>query len=217
LRTLKDNIKNRGYIKPTPIQDQAIQHILDGRDLIGLAATGTGKTAAFLIPLIDKLFKIRNERAIIIAPTRELALQIQDEFRGLTQNMKLYSTSVIGGANMNRQISEIRRGPHVIIATPGRLKDLIQRHVIYLEDYSTFVLDEVDLMVDIGFIQDIKYFINLLPPQRQSLFFSATISRKVEEILYAFVNDPITISLKNRTHPKMSIRISSGLSTGLKK
>src|SRR3989344_1382141 len=102
---LKDNIKNRGYIKPTPIQDQAIQPILDGRDLIGLAATGTGKTAAFLIPIIDKLYKSRSERAIIIAPTRELALQIQDEFRGLTQNMKLYSTSVIGGANMHRQIS----------------------------------------------------------------------------------------------------------------
>jgi superfamily II DNA/RNA helicase len=195
---LKDNIKNRGYIKPTPIQDQAIQHILDGRDLIGLAATGTGKTAAFLIPLIDKLYKVRDEKAIIIAPTRELALQIQEEFRGLTQNMKLYSTSVIGGANMNRQISEIRRRPHVIIATPGRLKDLIQRHVVYLEDYSTFILDEVDLMVDIGFIQDIKYFIGMLPPIRQSLFFSATIGRKVEEILYAFVNDPITVSLKKQ-------------------
>lgn len=193
---LKSNIVHKGYTIPTPIQDQAISPILEGRDLIGLASTGTGKTAAFLIPLIQKLYSGRDERVLIIVPTRELALQINEEFRELAWDMKLYSSVIIGGANMNRQIHEIRRNPHVVIGTPGRLKDLIERKVLFLEDYANIVLDEVDLMVDIGFIKDIQYFISLMPPQRQSLFFSATISHKVQGILQAFVTNPVTVSVK---------------------
>ncbi len=193
---LKENISQKGYVQPTPIQDQAIEPILEGRDLIGLANTGTGKTAAFLIPLINKIYKDRNQKALIIAPTRELVMQTLDEFRNLTANMKLSSALIIGGANINRQINDMRRHPHVVIATPGRLKDLIKRRVVFLEDYSTFILDEVDLMVDIGFIQDVKFFISLLPQERQSLFFSATISSKIQEILQAFVKNPITVSVK---------------------
>lgn len=198
VEALKQNIKNHGYIKPTPIQDQAIAPILEGKDLIGLAATGTGKTAAFLIPLINKIYKDRDSGGLIIAPTRELAFQIYEELKALTLDMKIYSAIVIGGANINRQIQAVRHNPHIIIATPGRLKDLIQRNVIYLEDYSTFVLDEVDLMVDIGFINDIKFFISFLPKIRQSLFFSATISLKVHQILQQFVVNPVTVSVKQQ-------------------
>lgn len=193
---LKENILIKGYKEPTPIQDQAIEPIMQGRDLIGLANTGTGKTAAFLIPIIDKIFKNRNEKALIIAPTRELAVQIEEEFRAFSRNMRLYSALVIGGANAQRQIHIIRRNPHLVIGTPGRLKDLIERRVLHLEDFSIFVLDEVDLMVDIGFIQDVKYFVSLLPKVRQSLFFSATINPKVRDILQEFVRNPITVSVK---------------------
>lgn len=195
-RLVKENIAARGYSEPTPIQDQAIAPIIEGRDLIGLAGTGTGKTGAFLIPIINKIFIERTHKALIIAPTRELAQQIREEFYKLTEGMKIYSTLVIGGANMNRQIWDLRRNPHVVIGTPGRLKDLVQQKYIVVADYDTFVLDEVDLMVDIGFIADIKFFLGLLPKVRQSLFFSATISPKIREILQSFVNDPVTVSIK---------------------
>lgn len=195
---LKVNIQNKGYINPTPIQTQAISQILEGRDLIGLASTGTGKTAAFLVPIIDKIFKDKAQKAFIITPTRELAIQINEEFRSLTENMTIYSALLIGGSNMHRQIKDLRKNPNVVIGTPGRLRDLIERNQLYLNNFQMFVLDEVDLMVDIGFINDIKYFISFLPQKRQSLFFSATISQKVREILQAFVQNPVTVSLKTQ-------------------
>lgn len=193
---LKQNILQHGFMKPTPIQDQAIAPILEGRDLIGLAGTGTGKTAAFLIPLIHKMFTTRSERTLIIVPTRELAIQINEELKSFAFNMKIYSVLIIGGKNMQKQIYDIRRNPHVVIATPGRLKDLVSKKIIYLEDYSNIVLDEVDLMVDIGFINDVKYFISLMPKVRQSLFFSATIPAKVSSVLQSFVQNPVTVSVK---------------------
>ena len=195
---LKINIKNHGYNRPTPIQSQAIKPILEGRDVIGLASTGTGKTAAFLIPLINKLLINRYQKALIIVPTRELAVQINEEFRDFSAGLHMYSALLIGGANMHRQISDLRRGAQIVIATPGRLKDLIERRTIYLQDFANIVLDEVDLMVDIGFIQDVKYFISLMPKVRQSLFFSATIPSKVQGILQAFVTNPLTISVKKQ-------------------
>ena len=211
---LKSNIDYKGYKTLTPIQDQAIPHILEGRDLIGLASTGTGKTAAFLIPLIEQMSKDRSKKALIITPTRELAQQIQDEFRDFAYDMKLYSSLIIGGANMYRQITELGRNPHLVIATPGRLKDLIRQRAIYLEDYSTIVLDEVDLMVDIGFLNDVRYFINFLPKDRQSLFFSATIPAKVQGVLQSFVSNPVTVSVKKQdTSENVDqdvVRISSG-------
>ncbi len=195
---LKTNIKNKGYKVPSPIQDQAIPPILEGRDVIGLASTGTGKTAAFLVPIINKIYKDNSNRALIIAPTRELAQQIDDELYTLTFGMQIRSALVIGGASMNRQIESVSRKPAFVIATPGRLKDLLLRGQINLEDYKTFVLDEVDRMVDIGFIKDIEFFIELLPKVRQSLFFSATISPSVQTILNSFVQNPITIAVKKR-------------------
>lgn len=193
---LKNNILQKGYSQPTPVQDQAIEPILRGRDLIGLANTGTGKTAAFLIPIINTIFTKRQDKALIIAPTRELAMQINDEFKSFAQGMHLYSSLIIGGANIHRQVMNIRRNPHVVIGTPGRLRDLVERDILRLDDFSIFVLDEVDLMVDIGFIHDIKFFVSQLPKVRQSLFFSATISPKIKEILNQFVKDPVTVSVK---------------------
>ncbi len=195
---VKENILSRGYTAPTPIQDQAILPILEGKDVIGLANTGTGKTAAFLIPMINNIFKNRDQKAIILAPTRELAVQINAEFRSLAQGLRVYSALITGGSSMNKQIFEVRRNPHVIIATPGRLKDLINKDIVHLDEFSIFVLDEVDLMVDIGFIEDIKFFISYLPEKRQSLFFSATLSPKINDILRRFVKDPITVSVKKQ-------------------
>lgn len=193
---LKQNIANRGYKEPTPIQSQAIEPILAGRDVIGLASTGTGKTAAFLLPLLHKIYNDRHQKALIIVPTRELALQINEELKSFATNTSIYSALIIGGMNIKRQINDIRRNPHVVVATPGRLRDLVSRKVINLPDYSNIVLDEVDLMVDIGFIKDIKFFVSLMPRERQSLFFSATIPSKVQTILQAFVTNPVTISVK---------------------
>lgn len=197
-QNLRVNIKNHGYDKPTPIQSQAIKPILEGHDVIGLASTGTGKTAAFLIPLINKLFRDRNQKVLVIVPTRELAVQINAEFRSFATGLHIFSALLIGGANMNRQVYDLRRLPQIVIATPGRLKDLIERRVVFMQEYTNIVLDEVDLMVDIGFIRDIQYFISLMPKVRQSLFFSATISPKIQDILRSFVSNPITISLKTQ-------------------
>jgi len=193
---LQQNILRKGYVTPTPIQDQAIEPILAGRDLIGVANTGTGKTAAFIIPIVNKLFQNPSKKALIVTPTRELAFQIREELRDFASGTRINSALIIGGSNIRRQLEDLRRGGQVVIATPGRLKDLIQRKHIDLHNYSTFVLDEVDMMVDIGFIADIKYFLTMLPTPRQSLFFSATFSPRVNEVLRSFVQNPVTVSVK---------------------
>lgn len=196
--TLLGNITAKGYTTPTPIQDQAIPAILKGADLIGTAQTGTGKTAAFLIPLINKITLDRNQRLLIVAPTRELAYQIHKELRAFSYGLSIRSAMLIGGSNEWRQKQDMKVDPHVVVATPGRLKDFIQSRVIRLSAFRNVVLDEADRMVDIGFINDINYFISLLPKQRQSLFFSATISGKVGEILVNFVTNPVRVSVKSQ-------------------
>ena len=193
---LMANITYKQYVTPTPIQDQAIPAIREGRDLIGTAQTGTGKTAAFLIPLIEKIVQDKAQRVLVIAPTRELAFQIHKEMREFSRGLGIRSAMLIGGANEWRQRSDMRLDPHFVVATPGRLKDFIQTKVVRMSAFRNVVLDEVDQMVDIGFINDIKFFISLLPPERQSLFFSATISGKVNDILKDFVKNPVTVSIK---------------------
>lgn len=195
---LKQNVLDRNYGSPTPIQDQAIPEVLNGRDLIGIANTGTGKTAAFLIPLLDKVVKNRQNKVLIVAPTRELASQIRDEFYLFSKGLNIYSALCIGGENINRQKQELRRNPNFIIGTPGRLLDHVDSRSLYLDDCSSVVLDEADHMVDIGFLKDVQYMISLLPSVRQSLFFSATIDGKVRGVLNSFVNNPVTISVKTR-------------------
>jgi ATP-dependent RNA helicase RhlE len=196
--TLKRNIVKKGYTIPTPIQDQSIPEILAGRDIIGIANTGTGKTAAFLIPLIDKIIKNRNEKVLIVAPTRELANQIREEFVSFAWGLNIFSILSIGGTNMFRQRQDFKRPFNLVIGTPGRIKDLLETKNIRGHEFGTVVLDEADHMVDIGFIHDITYITSQLSPTRQSLFFSATVEGKVRTVLQNFVKNPITISVKVR-------------------
>lgn len=182
--------------EPTAIQDQSIPYALDGRDVIGLANTGTGKTAAFLLPIITKLSSNPDRNSVLIlAPTRELAQQIDQEFQKFSSGQKLYSALVVGGSSIGRQISQIRRGPHVIIGTPGRVKDLINRRVLRLQSTTTFVLDEADRMCDMGFISDIRSIASELSTPRQTLCFSATMTPKVKEIVETLMHDPVTLSV----------------------
>ena len=194
---IKENISRKDYTSPTPIQDQIIPAILAGSDVIGIANTGTGKTAAFLIPLIDKVIKDRSQKVFIVAPTRELALQIEGQLHEFAKGISIGSALCIGGASMARQRQELTSA-HFVIGTPGRIRDLITQRCLNLSQFANVVLDEVDRMVDIGFIADIKYFISLLPAKRQSLFFSATVSPKVREIIQTFVVNPVTISTKDK-------------------
>lgn len=196
--TLKKNITDHGYTEMTPIQDQTIPHILEGRDVVGIANTGTGKTAAFLIPLLNKIFFNKTEKVLIIVPTRELAVQIQDECRAFVPNMGIFSLVCIGGVGIYPQIQGLRRNPHIVIGTPGRLKDLRNQGKINFADYKNIVLDEVDRMLDMGFINDIKLIIAQLPTPRQSLFFSATVPPQVHSIMQSFLKNPITVSVKSQ-------------------
>jgi len=195
---LKQNIAKKGFAAPTPIQDQVIPHVLDGRDVVGIANTGTGKTAAFLIPLLDKVVRNPSERVLIIVPTRELALQVKDDLVEFARGMRIYASLCIGGASINRQIESLKRGQDFVIGTPGRIKDLNQRRKIKFEDFSNIVLDEVDRMLDMGFVHDIRAIVDQLPQPRQSLFFSATMTSRVEEIMRGFLSNPVHISVKTQ-------------------
>lgn len=190
---IKANIAAVNYTTPSPIQDQSIEPILAGRDLVGTAQTGTGKTAAFLLPLIDQTLRDNRQRNLIIVPTRELATQIDEELRKFARNLKIYSAICIGGTNINRQMSDLRRNPQFVIATPGRLKDLYERRAIRLDTFNAIILDEVDRMLDMGFIPDIRFIISQLPAKRQSLFFSATLPSEVRNIMESFLNDPVMV------------------------
>ena len=194
---LQHNISSKGYILPSPIQDQAIPHIIDGRDVIGLANTGTGKTAAFLLPIIERQSGITlRPSVLVVAPTRELAQQINDQFREFSKGMGLFSALVVGGMNVDRQIRDLKRRPHLIIGTPGRLKDLIERRAVQLKNMTTLVLDEADRMLDMGFLPDIRTIVAGMPRERQTLFFSATITPEIEGLTSQFLNDPVTVAVR---------------------
>lgn len=200
--TVKKNTLARGYDKPTAIQDQAILPILEGKDLVGIANTGTGKTAAFLLPLITKVSKDRSQKVLIVTPTRELAAQIQDEFKLFSLRMGIFSTLCIGGASLNNQARELSRRPNFVIGTPGRIKDLERRRILNLAHCGNVVLDEVDRMLDMGFIRDVRHIISFLPKSRQSLFFSATIPNEVKVVMQSFLTDPVTVSVKTGATPQ---------------
>jgi superfamily II DNA/RNA helicase len=194
---LKHNITAKGYETPSAIQDQAIPHIIEGRDVIGLANTGTGKTAAFLLPIIERQSGIMlRPSVLIVAPTRELAQQIDEQFRDFSKGLGLYSTLIVGGVNVERQIRELKRRPHFIIGTPGRLKDLMQRRLLKLDNMTTLVLDEADRMLDMGFLPDIRQIVDAMPRERQTLFFSATITPEIEALTKTFLKDPATVSVR---------------------
>lgn len=201
---LKTNITARNFTVPSPIQDKTIPHILQGRDLIGLASTGTGKTAAFLIPLIHKVHTDRSQKVLIMAPTRELAVQIETEFRHFAKNMQLYTALCIGGVGMYGQIRALQRQPQFVIGPPGRLRDLENQHRLSFTSYNNIVLDEVDRMLDMGFIHEMTYIISKLPEKRQSLFFSATLPPQMNTIMQNFLRDPITVSV-NTSKPSRNV------------
>ncbi len=195
---LKSNVEKKGYKNPTEIQDKTIPLIMEGNDVIGIANTGTGKTAAFLLPLIDKVLKNRKERILVIAPTRELASQINDELFSLTRSLGIYSAVCVGGSSMGLQLSRLRQNPNFVIGTPGRLKDLVTRRRLALEGFQNIVLDEADRMLDMGFIDDIKSLMSQLSKDRQTLLFSATIPVAIEKLIHTFLNDPVKVSVKSR-------------------
>lgn len=195
---LKQIAAVRGYKIPTPIQDKVIPYVISGSDIVGVANTGTGKTAAFLMPLINKIILNPKEQVLIIAPTRELALQIDQEFRLFTKGIRLFSVCCVGGMSIYKQISDLRYNYNVLVGTPGRLKDLIDRKLINLSRFNSIVLDEADRMFDMGFINDTRFIMSGLPRERQTLCFSATISNDVERFIREFLRDPIRISVKTR-------------------
>ncbi|WP_022727427.1 DEAD/DEAH box helicase [Fodinicurvata sediminis] len=192
-------IKDAGYDQPTPIQEKAIPYVLMGRDIMGVAQTGTGKTAGFTLPMIDILSsgraKTRMPRSIILEPTRELASQVADSFEKYGKNSKLSMALLIGGESMKDQQNLLQRGVDVLIATPGRLLDLFDRGQILLADTKLLVIDEADRMLDMGFIPDVEKLVGLLPPLRQTLFFSATMAPEIRKLSEKFLNNPKEISV----------------------
>lgn len=193
---IKDNLAKKGYVTPSPIQDQAIPLCLAGNDIIGIANTGTGKTAAFAIPVIDKLMQTKTGGVLIVAPTRELAEQIEDEIRSIAKGSGLTGALLIGGSSMGKQLRELKTRPRVIVGTPGRIKDHLERGTLKLDRFNMVVLDEVDRMLDMGFLPDMRAILEQLSDERQSFFFSATFDAKVRDIITEFSRDPITVSVK---------------------
>ena len=190
-------VKEKGYVNPTPIQQKAIPIILEGKDLLGCAQTGTGKTAAFAIPMLQLLHQEREAgrwsrgiKALVLTPTRELASQIEESFREYGRGLGLRHTVVFGGVKQFGQVRRIRAGVDVLIATPGRLQDLMNQGVVKLGELKIFTLDEADRMLDMGFIQDIKKIIQKLPAKRQSLFFSATMPNSITDLANSLLHHP---------------------------
>lgn len=186
-------LKEEGYSTPTPIQEKSIPTLLLGKDLLGCAQTGTGKTAAFSIPILQKLYKTDNRqgiKALILTPTRELAIQIGESFEAYGKYTGLRHTVIFGGVGQKPQTDELKRGIQILVATPGRLLDLINQGFINLKTLDFFVLDEADRMLDMGFIHDIRRIVKLLPPRRQTLFFSATMPPEIEKLANTMLTDP---------------------------
>ena len=204
-------VAEQGYVAPTPIQAQAIPAVLDGRDLLAAAQTGTGKTAAFTLPLLQRLLDLnrtserskpgRLPRALVLVPTRELAAQVSDSIRIYGQHTPIRSTVVFGGVGMQPQIDALRKGVDILIATPGRLLDLVGQGVAKLDDIDFLVLDEADRMLDMGFIRDIKRILGMLPKVRQNLLFSATFSKEIRDLAAGLLHNPLSIEVAPRNAP----------------
>jgi superfamily II DNA/RNA helicase len=201
-KELINNFSRLNIVTPSPIQDKSIPPALEGRDIMGIANTGTGKTLAFLFPIIQKIV-VEKKKAIVLAPTRELATQIEKDFRNFTLGMRLWTHLVIGGAAMGRQIKQAKLRNDIVIGTPGRIQDLVNRGVLKLGDISLVVLDEADRMLDMGFRDDIESILNSCQKEdRQTFCFSATMSREIETIAHKYMKDPVKISVKSQENSK---------------
>jgi superfamily II DNA/RNA helicase len=200
---LKQALADKGYEKPTEIQDRTIETLLEGRDMLGIAQTGTGKTGAFLIPIIERLLDNRTgSYALVVVPTRELALQVEEEFKGMAKGMGLFSACFIGGTNINRDLQTLKRNTHVVIATPGRLLDLTDRRAIDLGRFKTLVLDEFDRMLDMGFIRDVNRILDGMKQRKHTMLFSATLDKSQQSMINSILKNPVTV------------KVSTGNSTG---
>jgi superfamily II DNA/RNA helicase len=193
---LHENIAKKGYVTPSAIQDQAIPVALTGKDVIGIANTGTGKTAAFAVPVLHSLLRIPTSRALIMAPTRELAEQIEAECRALGKGAGFTGALLIGGSSYGPQLRDLKSKPRIVVGTPGRIKDHAERGTLDLSKYDVVVLDEVDRMLDMGFIHDMQEILTQLSTPRQSLFFSATMDHAVRKLIDNFSVDPVMITVK---------------------
>lgn len=207
-------LKEQGYTSPTPIQAQAIPAILAGQDVMAAAQTGTGKTAGFTLPILERLAAgkpagANQARALILTPTRELAAQVAESVATYSQGMNLRSTVVFGGVKINPQMMKLRRGVDILVATPGRLMDLYNQNAVNFKTLEVLVLDEADRMLDMGFIHDIKKILKILPPKRQNLLFSATFSNDIRKLARGLVNNPVEISVTppNATAPSVEQRV----------
>jgi ATP-dependent RNA helicase RhlE len=194
---LKANLEHHGYKIPTPIQDQAIPAALAGKDVVGIADTGTGKTAAFGLPILNRLINEKLSRALIIAPTRELAQQIEAESRKIAAGSGISGAVLIGGSPMGAQIRDLRANPQIVIGTPGRIKDHAERRTINLATFNIVVLDEVDRMLDMGFISDIRNIFGQTAAERQAFFFSATLGPEISRLINGFATNVQTVSVES--------------------
>ncbi|MGA3013246.1 MAG: DEAD/DEAH box helicase [Bacteroidales bacterium] len=205
IKPLLDSVSKEGYTTPTKIQQQSIPHILSGKDLFGCAQTGTGKTAAFALPILQRLALDKNTlqtpgiKALILAPTRELAIQIDESFRTYGAGTGLKCTCIYGGVSQQMQVTRLKRGVEIIIATPGRLLDLIQQRFINLDKIQYLVLDEADRMLDMGFVPDIKRIVAMLPVKRQTLCFAATINPQIKKLAGSILTSPVMVSVTPET------------------
>jgi ATP-dependent RNA helicase RhlE len=201
---LRNNLARNEFVTPTPVQAQAIPPLLEGRDVVATAQTGTGKTLAFAIPIIESLAALPRAKAIkvlILSPTRELAIQIDVAFKQLAEGTRIRTAVVVGGLREDRQLRDIKAGAEVVIATPGRLCDYLQRRLIDLSGTSTIVLDEADRMLDMGFLPSLRTILKELPAKRQTMLFSATIERSVAHLVDTYVDNPVRITVGTATKP----------------
>lgn len=191
------NVLAMGYQKPSPIQDQTIAESMSGKDIVGIADTGTGKTAAFAIPIVQRLISEPGSKAIVLAPTRELAEQIEQQFAAIAKGSGLVAALLIGGTSMSRQLGELKHNPQLIIGTPGRVKDHLNRGSLNLANCNITVLDEVDRMLDMGFVHDITHILSQTHELSQGFYFSATLDARVKGVIETFSRDPLHVSVKS--------------------
>jgi len=194
---IKANLLLKGYKTPSPIQDQAIPFALEGKDVLGMASTGTGKTAAFAVPILSQLITDPTKAVLIIAPTRELAQQIEVECRSIAKGSGLMGALLIGGSSMGAQLGDLRSRPRIVVGTPGRIKDHLERGSLDLSAFNIVVLDEVDRMLDMGFVRDIRTILDQMEEERQSLFFSATMNNEIRSLIETFTKDPVTVKIES--------------------